>query len=561
MIKFKSIRQKMLLGFMGVIILVVVLGVYNFITINSVNKQTSQMVDEKLTLLIADEKMAASMSGRLAAARGYILFGEPNYKEQFNHYTEAAQEYEAQARKAGASDEFEDLVEQTKEWRESVVENVIAEYDNGNEDLAIKNLSEASILGANIMNSYEELASGTEADISQAGGEIVDNGKTNLIMTTSITGLVIIIGVAVAIMTSIMITKPINLVMNRMKLIASGDLSQEPLETKLKDESGQLITATNEMSDSMRHLLTNINKVSETVTSQSEELTQSANEVKEGSEQVSSTMEELATGSETQANSASELSSTMQQFTKDIDEASQSGEKIHTASNEVLGMTDQGSQLMHSSKGQMTKIDQIVQEAVNKVQGLDEQSQKISELVSVTQDIADQTNLLALNAAIEAARAGEHGKGFAVVADEVKLLAEQVSESVTGIIDIVTGIQNETSSVVDSLQVGYKEVERGSRQIEATSESFDKINQAVIDMAKNIQSSSESLSSIASSSQQMNRSIEEIAAISEESAAGVEQTSASSQQISASMEEVSESSNDLAKLAEELNGLVRQFKL
>src|SRR5690625_5747206 len=118
----------------------------------------------------------------------------------------------------------------------------------------------------------------------------------------------------------------------------------------------------------------------------------------------------------TEANSASELSSAMQQFARDVDEANDNGEDIRQTSNEVLNITNEGSQLMNSSKGQMTKIDQIVQDAVQKVQGLDAHSQKISELVSVIKDIADQTNLLALNAAIEAARAGEHGKGFAVVA-------------------------------------------------------------------------------------------------------------------------------------------------
>ena len=97
--------------------------------------------------------------------------------------------------------------------------------------------------------------------------------------------------------------------MNRMKLIANGDLSQEPLKTNLRDETGQLMNATNEMNHHMRELLTKINIVSETVNSQSEELTQSANEVKAGSEQIAVTMQELASGAEAQANTSSELSS------------------------------------------------------------------------------------------------------------------------------------------------------------------------------------------------------------------------------------------------------------
>src|SRR5690625_3214680 len=142
-------------------------------------------------------------------------------------------------------------------------------------------------------------------------------------------------------------------------------------------------------------------------------------------------------------------------------------------------MTNEGSQLMETSNQQMMKVNEIVQDAVAKVQGLDAQAQEISKLVSVIQDIAEQTNLLALNAAIEAARAGEHGDGFSVVADEVRKLAEQVANSITNITDIVSSIQNESSHVTKSLQNGYEEVEQGTKQIETTSEKFEEINQAI----------------------------------------------------------------------------------
>src|SRR5699024_6402571 len=198
---------------------------------------------------------------------------------------------------------------------------------------------------------------------------------------------------------------------------------------------------------------------------------------------------------------------------------------------------------------------------VEKVQGLETDSQEISKLVGVIQDIAEQTNLLALNAAIEAARAGEHGQGFAIVADEVRKLAEEVSYSVSDITEIVTNIQQESSVVTDSLQAGYQEVRKGSHQIESTGEKFADINTAVLSMVDHIKTSAENLSYIATNSRDMNQSIEEIAAVSEQSAAGVEQTSAATQQTNASMEELADSSTDLAQLADNLNELVHQFKL
>ncbi|WP_277587398.1 methyl-accepting chemotaxis protein [Psychrobacillus antarcticus] len=346
-----------------------------------------------------------------------------------------------------------------------------------------------------------------------------------------------------------------------MEQLALGNLSQEELKSTSKDEIGKLVTSTNQLNQNLRDIVSQINIVSESVSSQSEELTQSANEVKTGSEQVASTMQELAAGSETQANSASDLSSGMNSFADKVQEANENGYRIEANSKVVLNMTKDGSELMKNSIIQMEKVDSIVRDSVNKVHGLDKQSQEISNLVTVIKDVSNQTNLLALNAAIEAARAGEHGKGFAVVADEVRKLAEQVSDSVTNITDIVGNIQKEAGLVSESLQGGYKEVEQGKAQIVSTGETFRKISDAVTEMVDSITTIAENLVEITANAQQMNGAIQEIASVSEESAAGVEQTSASSQQISSIMEEVAGSSVQLAGLAEELNELVKHFKL
>lgn len=357
------------------------------------------------------------------------------------------------------------------------------------------------------------------------------------------------------------ISKDITNITEHVKLVANNDLSANDLSVASKDEIGQLAENINQMVHNLKIMIKDIVGASDKVTNYSDELFRSASEVKEGSNQIASTIQELTSGSETQANAASELSYSMGELVIKIKEANTNSNEISISSNDVQKLTHEGNQLMINSIKQMSAIDTIVQEAVLKVKGLDEQSQEISKLIAVIKAIAEQTNLLALNAAIEAARAGEQGKGFAVVADEVRKLAEQVSSSVTDITNIVNGIKTESSEVVSSLQTGYSEVEKGTEQIKLTGDTFGNINTSLSEMIDRIQTVTTHLSDITENSTKMNASIENIAAVSEESAAGIEQTSASVQQTNSSMEEIAGSAGQLSKLADDLNALVRKFQL
>ncbi|MGE7923893.1 methyl-accepting chemotaxis protein [Viridibacillus arvi] len=417
------------------------------------------------------------------------------------------------------------------------------------------------------LNSYIPMYDPTQSEIIGAIGinqdiSAIQNTKQQIVLLALFITVVTLLAVLfISIKFSKTISNPIKHIAELMKELSKGDLTVAIRESNRNDEIGQLTEAMQVMKNTLHDTLQQVAEASASVSAQSEELTHSALEVKIGSELIARTMQEITSGTEKQADNTSNLAYTMGIFATKAQEMSEKGGHIQTSSIEVLGLTNGGQQLMASSENQMMKIEEIVQEAVRKMDHLDNQTQEISKLVSVIQEVATQTNLLALNAAIEAARAGEHGKGFAVVADEVRKLAEQVSVSVTDITGIVINIQTESSNVTKSLQNSYIEVEQGTRHIKTTSDTLDEINDAVTEMVGNIKIIAENLSEIAVNSQGLNSSIDEIAAISEESAAGVEETAATSQQSSNSMEEVAVGSEKLADLANELDELVRQFKL
>lgn len=389
------------------------------------------------------------------------------------------------------------------------------------------------------------------------------NKPANEIATTNsiIVIITLILGAIVIWFFANRIAKPVNLVTERMDKLTNRDLSLDPLQINRKDETGKLANSMNEMQSRLKNMLQKISDTSNVVASTSEELSQSTNEIKNGTEQIVATMQQLASGADSQANDATNLATAMNQLTSQIQQANSESVIVNEHSQKVIELTDEGSKLMCQSVKQMEKINEIVQDVVDKMNKLEVQSEQITSLVSVINDIAEQTNLLSLNASIEAARAGEHGKGFAVVANEVGKLSEQVSQSVVEITDIVNGILEESKTVSNSLKESFDEVEQGKIQIEHTGKTFTEINKAINEVDERITRISSNLSEITSNTEMMNASIENIAGVSQESAAGVEETTAAAQQTSSSMEEIADVSEQLAETAEQLNSLVHRFKL
>ncbi|WP_375782516.1 methyl-accepting chemotaxis protein [Rummeliibacillus stabekisii] len=559
--QLNSIRKKIVFGFSIVIALVVILGVFNILAIQALNKNTNDMVKKEIPLLKLDEQMALNMSERTSLIRGYILYGDSSLKDEFKSQIDESIALENKLLKLSNSTQVKSLIDKKVTWGEQI-NRVIEEYDNGNKEEAKRIMAtEVKPLEKEIMDGFKQLSKDREEKIAKDGEEFASYGTSSLIFILILTAVAAIAAVLIEIKTVRVISRPIIGLVARVKEMAKGDLSQEKIEPTSNDEIGELILATNEMNENTRLVLEKINSLSNVVASRSEELTQSSMEVRTGTEQIATTMQELASGAETQADSASNLAMIMGSFVEKVEETNENGSLIQQNSEKVLSLTEQGTSLMTSTTEQMAKIDQLVKDAVMKVQSLDHRSQEITTLISVIKDVADQTNLLALNAAIEAARAGEHGKGFAVVAEEVRKLAEQVALSVNDITGIITAIQSESGSAVSSLQAGYTEVEQGTIQIENTGMTFNEINGAVTEMGQNIRTVSGNLSEIKRHTLSMNASIDEVASVAEEAAAGVEQTAASAQQASSSMEEVADSSKHLATLVDELNELVSRFKI
>ena len=517
------------------------------------SKRVSDMAELASIVQIKDVQIADYL---LTKNSGYI-----------NVFTEYQQEFDAL---------MEKLEPAIRSEEEKSLFNTILENDIKTNDLFFGEISEAVVndqqyMAVSLRNQSSALRTETIGLVNELmqlirneQADTVQDSKSSInssvILLTASNAAAILIGITMMILISRRISDSLKKIVYTTSQLAVGNLKVKPVNYEGKDEIGQLASAVNQLRNNIHGILYKVASASTSVQNKSDELQQAANEVKESNEQIAMTMEEISTGAETQANSASDLAESMNDFVQRVLTSEQNGQEISSSSKEVLSLTTDGTELMNKSVEQMKRIDVIVAEAVQKVQGLDKQSAEISKLVLVIKDIANQTNLLSLNAAIEAARAGEHGKGFAVVADEVRKLSDQVASSVGEITSIVQSIQSETGQVVESLNTGYNEVHAGTTQIEATGKNFGIINASVTEMVDKIAFISTNLKDIAENSTMMNNLIEEIASVSEESAAGVEQAAASAQQTSSSMEEVSYSAETLAKLADELHGELRAFK-
>ncbi len=423
------------------------------------------------------------------------------------------------------------------------------------------------------------------------------------------------LAIALGIVIASSVIRPVGVLVQAAETVSQGDLRVN-VNSAAKDELGVLTRAFGQMVQNLREICRTVNAGAQRVASSAEELTATAQQAGQSAQQIAQTIEDVARGSTEQstqvaaavedirnlAASLDELSETARQqasivesavlsvkeITDGIASAAGSAESAAASTTEVAQVARAGKDSVERTISGMERIRETTEQVARAIRQLGESSGQIGAIVQAIDDIAEQTNLLALNAAIEAARAGEHGKGFAVVADEVRKLAERSGVETKEIANLIAQIQSVTQEAVQAMEAGLREVEAGSQLAGEAGESLDRIQKAVDDVVNRVMEVSAATQTINTSSSEVAKAVESVAAltqetsaraqmmsdanrnvlagaekistISEANAAAAEEVSAATQEQNASVEELGAAADELARVATEMQEFASRFR-
>ncbi len=329
-----------------------------------------------------------------------------------------------------------------------------------------------------------------------------------------------------------MLARPLAQVVEIMQIAGEGDLTQR-LQLNRSDEMGKLAVWFNAFLENLSNMVNEIRSTSQSVAS--------------ASAQIAASAEEMATGLQEQETQTQQVAAAVEELSQSVTEVAAKSSDATTASEESQHLAEEGGTVVRSTVNEMEGIATEVNASAQTINALGEQSEKIGEIIAVINDIADQTNLLALNAAIEAARAGEHGRGFAVVADEVRKLAERTTQATEEVSSSIRGIQGETTSAVSRIEAGSERVGKGVDLANQAGSSLESIVTGCQSVQGMVQDIAAAANQQASASDEIARSIENISSVTRQSSEGAGQAS--------------EAAGDLAHQAEQLMSLVGKFQV
>ena len=356
--------------------------------------------------------------------------------------------------------------------------------------------------------------------------------RTKRNIELGISGIVIIFGIAFAFFTTRSITNPISDLKGKLEGIAGGDFTVD-IKSDRKDEIGELLNSVDSMKLNLKENMLRISDASNHLSSASEEL--------------SATVQQIAKRVDEQAVRANQVATAGTEMSQTVVDIAKNASNIASSATDALSVANDGEDVVAKTVNEVQEIANKVSDTSHVVESLGERSRQIGEIVDVIKDIADQTNLLALNAAIEAARAGEQGRGFAVVADEVRKLAEKTTKATAEIGEMIKTIQDETKGAVSAMDESLQKVGTGVALSKEAGNALLKIVNSVNSLQSMVQQIASATEEMSTASEQISGDIDVVANVSKETASASDQ--------------IAQASVDLAGLSTDLKGIVSQFRL
>ncbi|GLC90031.1 HAMP domain-containing methyl-accepting chemotaxis protein [Lysinibacillus piscis] len=340
------------------------------------------------------------------------------------------------------------------------------------------------------------------------------------------------------------IVSPIKQLQQSALKISEGDLTTF-IEVHSKDEIGQLGEAFIAMKLSLKKLIRNVDQSAQHVQSSAQNLSANAEQNIATSEQVAKAMQQVILSTDKQTTGIEQNALSVEEIARGVVEVADSATQVADLSGSAIQLAEDGGHTVAQTVNQMESIHTSVAQSNEMIQSLYSRTQEIGSILQIITAISDQTNLLALNAAIEAARAGEHGKGFAVVADEVRKLAEQSLHSTEQIAALITAIQQDTAQSVQAMGEASTDVQTGLQLTADTRQKFMNIVESLRNIAPQLEG-------ISAASEEISAVVQEVAATAIDLSDHAKMNAASSEEVAASTEETLSSTQDIAAAAKDL---------
>lgn len=381
-----------------------------------------------------------------------------------------------------------------------------------------------------------------------------------MLIIIAITFIALILAVFIAVILTKPITKNVRTILDSLERISAGDLSQ-PCKVNASDETGRISDHLNKMRENIGELINEIKEDSLILEKNSENLAAISQEISSSSTEVSKAIQEVAVGASSQAGSLVEITETLNNFGHEIEDVVASVKNIDANTKAISSKSDSSNKELEYLIDSINNIRTTFNSFMDKLLVLDNDIGKITEITNLINSVAEQTNLLSLNAAIEASRAGEAGRGFSVVADEIRKLAEQTKSSSEEINNLIIDIGKENSALMNSSRDVQREIERQDTVANTTISSFREIIESLQEIAPLIYSINNLVANISQEKDSILEKVASLSSVSEEVSASSEEISASSEEMSASTEEVTATAQNLNAITYKMTEKVNKFKL